>query len=76
MSVTAEELRGALRCIDRWRADAEASLACPRCGREGLTIADRSARPYAEWYQLGCAGCGLDETIHIPLGPPVMGGLD
>jgi hypothetical protein len=51
-------------------------VACPGCGQDGLVIVDRSARPYAEWYQLRCAGCGLDETIHIPLGPPVMGGLD
>jgi len=35
-------------------------------------IIDRSARPYAEWYALSCRSCGLDETLHIPLGPPVQ----
>lgn len=76
MALSADELERALAIIGRWRADAEAALACPRCSAAGPSIADRSARPYAEWYQLSCAGCGLDETIHIPLGPPVVGGLD
>ena len=47
------------------------AVACPVCGKPGLAIIDRSARPYAEWYALACAACGLDETLHIPLGPPV-----
>lgn len=74
MGLSADELRSALRIIALWRADAEAPRDCPRCGASGLGLADRSARPYAEWYHLACAGCGLDETIHIPLGPPVAGG--
>ena len=76
MSLTADELKAALEVIAAWRADPEAPTACPRCGAAGLTLEDRSARPHAEWYYLACAGCGLDETIHIPLGPPTMGGLD
>ncbi|MCC7251698.1 hypothetical protein [Hyphomicrobium sp.] len=76
MGLSADELRLALAVIARRQADADATLDCPRCGHAGLALADRSARPYAEWYQLSCAGCGLDETVHIPLGPPVIGGLD
>ena len=76
MGLSAGELRNALTIIAGWRTDPDAQVACPRCGQAGLAIADRSARPYAEWYHLGCAACGLDETIHIPLGPPVVGGLD
>ena len=76
MSITAGEMSSALARIAEWRADPETAVACPRCGRAGLAVTDRSARPYAEWYHLACAGCGLDETINIPLGPPVMGGLD
>lgn len=76
MSVTADEMPRALAAIARWRSDPEMTVPCPRCGADGLAIADRSARPYAEWYHLSCPGCGLDETVHIPLGPPVMGGLD
>ncbi len=76
MGLSADELRTALAIIAGWRDNAEAPAPCPRCGTPGLAITDRSARPYAEWYHLGCVACGLDETIHIPLGPPVMGGLD
>ncbi|MFA5950324.1 MAG: hypothetical protein WC807_08580 [Hyphomicrobium sp.] len=76
MTLDAAELATALQKIALWRTDPEAPVSCPRCGREGLEIQDRSARPYAEWYHLACAACGLLETIHIPLGPPVMGGLD
>jgi hypothetical protein len=76
VGLSAEELRAALEAIAGWRADPGAAVACPRCARAELALADRSARPYAEWYQLSCGGCGLEETIHIPLAPPVMGGLD
>ena len=44
---------------------------CPACGKVGLEIIDRSARPYAEWYVLTCWSCGLSETLNIPLGPAV-----
>jgi predicted RNA-binding Zn-ribbon protein involved in translation (DUF1610 family) len=76
MGLTAVELRTALDTIARWRADPEAPAPCPRCSGQKLALADRSARPYAEWYQLSCPDCGLEETIHIPLAPPVMGGPD
>jgi hypothetical protein len=76
MTLSADETRVALVTIARWRENPETAVACPVCSALGLSIADRSARPYAEWYHLSCAACGLDETIHIPLGPPVMGGLD
>ena len=76
MSLTADELRTALEVIAGWRAEPDAPAACPRCGKAGLALADRSARPHAEWYHLACTACGLDETIHIPLGPPTLGGLD
>jgi hypothetical protein len=76
MGLSADELRLALAGIARWREDPDIAPTCPRCTAAGLTITDRSARPYAEWYHLACPECGLDETIHIPLGPPVMGGLD
>lgn len=72
----ADEWILAMRRIAEWRADADAPIACPRCGLEGLVVIDRSARPYAEWYHLTCAGCTLDASINIPLGPPVAGGLD
>jgi hypothetical protein len=74
--LTADETRLALARIASWRSDAGAPVACPRCGRDGLAIIDQSARPYAEWYALSCAGCGLDASLNIPLGPPVAGGMD
>lgn len=76
MSLAADELRVALETIAAWRSDPEASQDCPRCAQAGLTLHDRSARPHAEWYHLACAACGLDETIHIPLGTPNAGWLD
>lgn len=76
MALSADELQRTLAVIGRWRTDAEAVLDCPRCGRPELALFDRSARPIAEWYQLSCSGCGLDETIHIPLAPPAFGGPD
>lgn len=76
MALDARETAAALEEIRTWRSDPEAAVACPRCRAPGLAIVDRSSRPYAEWYYLSCAACGLDETVHIPLGPPVMGGLD
>ena len=66
-----DKLGKATRAIAAWRTCPQRSVACPVCGRAGLAIIDRSARPHAEWYALSCADCGLDEALHIPLGPPV-----
>ena len=76
MGLTADELRTSLEVIAAWRSDPDTTRDCPRCGAPGLALADRSARPHAEWYHLACAGCGLDETVHIPLGSPTMGDSD
>ena len=76
MGLTADELRTSLEVIAAWRRDPDATRVCPRCGAAGLALADRSARPHAEWYHIACAGCGLDETIHIPLGSSTMGDFD
>jgi hypothetical protein len=65
----------ALEAIAGWRADRARPVACPMCGRKGLTVSDLSARPWAEWYRLDCAACGLDHTLHIPM-RPMAGGLD
>jgi hypothetical protein len=72
MALDADQLREAARRVAAWRADPGSPVACPACGKSGLAIVDRSARPYAEWYALSCAACGLDETLNIPLGPPVQ----
>ena len=72
MPLTPEQQGEAARRIAQWRADPDASVACPRCGHEGLAIIDRSARPHAEWYALACSACGLAETLHIALGATVQ----
>lgn len=74
--LTADEMRLALARIADWRIDPEKAVACPRCGCGGLAIADRSARPYAEWYELSCAACGLAQTINIPMATPSPPSLD
>jgi hypothetical protein len=74
--LTHEEMAKALPRITAWRVDPDAPVLCPRCEASGLLIIDRSARPYAEWYAIACSACGLDATINIPLGPPVMGGME
>jgi predicted RNA-binding Zn-ribbon protein involved in translation (DUF1610 family) len=71
MPLDADQLRQAARRIAGWRADPGESVACPACGKVGLEIIDRSARPYAEWYVLTCSSCGLSETLNVPLGPAV-----
>lgn len=76
MALSVDELQLALKAIALWREDADASPDCPQCGKAGLAIVDQSARPYTEWYHLACRDCGLDETVHIPLGPPVLGSYD
>jgi predicted RNA-binding Zn-ribbon protein involved in translation (DUF1610 family) len=71
MPMTAEQQRHAIQCIAAWRSDAQRAVACPGCGKAGLEIIDRSARPHAEWYALSCPACGLDETLHIALGATI-----
>jgi hypothetical protein len=68
-----DKLRTAMARIAAWRAAPDAAVACPVCEAPGLEIIDQSARPYAEWYALSCAACGLKATINVPLGPPVPG---
>jgi transcription elongation factor Elf1 len=72
-SLPPEKVHRALAAISTWHAGPEKPVACPACGRDGLSVSDRSARPYAEWYVLSCAACGLDYTLHIPLSPPTGG---
>jgi hypothetical protein len=72
MALDADRTRAATATVAAWRADPGRPVACPVCGKAGLAVIDRSARPYAEWYALACAACGLDETLHIPLGPLVQ----
>jgi predicted RNA-binding Zn-ribbon protein involved in translation (DUF1610 family) len=71
MVLTIDQQRLALQGIAARRADAAVVVACPSCGKPGLAIVDRSARPHAEWYGLSCAACGLAETLNIPLGAAV-----
>jgi hypothetical protein len=60
--------RQAYAVIAGWRQAPAATLTCPRCGSvDGVTITDRSARPFAEWYQIACPGCGLDHTFQVPI---------
>lgn len=70
MALSADRQREALRRIAAWRLDPVPPVACPACEAPGLAIEDRSARPYAEWYAVSCAACGLAETLHVALGAP------
>jgi hypothetical protein len=70
-----EKVRLAYAALAAWRADPKEPVACPACGRDGLEVSDRSARPYAEWYVLSCAGCGLNHALQISLSAP-RGGVD
>jgi predicted RNA-binding Zn-ribbon protein involved in translation (DUF1610 family) len=71
MPLTAEQQREAMRRVAAWRAEPGRPVVCPACGKEGLQIIDRSARPHAEWYALACPACRFSETLHIPLGAAV-----
>jgi transcription elongation factor Elf1 len=72
-SLPPEKVHRALAAIATWQADPAKPVICPACGRDGLSVSERSARPYAEWYALSCAACGLDYALHIPLSPPTGG---
>jgi len=71
--LTPEATQEAYRRITAWRVDPMQSVKCPTCEADGLVIIDRSARPYAEWYALSCAACGLDETLNVPMSAPHHG---
>ena len=71
MPLDAAQQRAMMPVIARWRSDPTAAGGLPGVRQGGLAIIDRSARPYAEWYALTCAACGLDETLHVALGPSV-----
>ena len=71
MPLTPEQQREAMRRVAVWRGEPGRPVACPACGKEGLQIIDRSARPHAEWYALTCPACGLGETLHIAMGGAV-----
>ncbi len=66
-----ERIGAALAAITAWRIDTDQIVTCPVCMALGLKIIDQSSRPYAEWYALSCAACGLETTVNIPLAPPL-----
>jgi hypothetical protein len=59
--------------IRAWRLNELMPVTCPACGVGHLDIADRSARPYREWYAVSCAACGFDKTVSVPLAAPIPG---
>jgi hypothetical protein len=69
-----DKISVALQRIAAWRAAPTQAVACPACDATGVEIIDQSARPYAEWYALRCAACGLDATLQLPMAPPFPGG--
>ncbi len=71
--LSAEQLRVAFQTIASWRLDPDAAAPCPACDQPGLTIIDRSTRPYTEWYALACPVCGLDKTVSMPMAGPLRG---
>lgn len=50
-----------------WHIHPDEARDCPYCGKAGVKIVDRSARPHAEWYAFSCDACGLDDALSIPL---------
>lgn len=69
-SLPTDKLGQALATIKAWRVEPDAVVICPLCAAGGLEIVDQSARPYAEWYVMRCASCGLDQVVQVPLAPP------
>lgn len=67
-TLPSNRIREAMAAITAGRQNPEADVPCPVCGHPGLQVEDHSARPHAEWYALSCSSCGLDDTLHIPLG--------
>ena len=62
-----DEVRAAYKLVREWEADMEGVHTCFRCGKPGIKVIDRSARPHAEWYAMSCASCGLDDALNIPM---------
>lgn len=60
------------KLIAAWKNAPSESHGCPRCDAPGVAIADHSARPYAEWFELSCSKCDLEVTMHLPLAPPTV----
>ena len=78
MSVTAQTApvipaAALMRLVRAWRLNETVPVACPCCMGGHLDIADRSARPYREWYALSCAACGYEQTVSVPLAAPIPG---
>ena len=59
--------------IRAWRLDEATPVACPACKTGHLDIADRSARPYREWYAVSCQACGFEKTASVSLAAPIPG---
>lgn len=67
-----EKYPGAMAAVRAWRQNPGSVQACPVCGSKDLDIADRSARPYAEWYVLTCPKCSLEAAIQLPMAGPAV----
>ena len=67
-TLPANRIREAMAAVTAGQQNPEAAVPCPVCGAPGLQVEDRSVRPHAEWYALSCTSCGLEDTLHIPLG--------
>ena len=69
-SLTAAQTTVVLQRIAAWRLAPQLPVACPVCAAMGIEIEDRSVRPYAEWYLVACARCGLRDTLHLAMSAP------
>ena len=68
--VSATELMPLIRA---WRLNEAVPVTCPCCAAPALEIADRSARPYREWYAVSCKQCGFEKTVSVSLAAAVPG---
>lgn len=66
-SLPAAVQRAAYARIATWRQAPDAPMSCPRCDAMGATLTDRSARPFAEWFEITCTACGLNHTFNVPV---------
>ncbi len=72
--LSAEEQSALWQQICAWRVDRSKAVSCPRCHTDRVSVEDRSARPYTEWYAVQCPQCGLEHNINIALGASPPGG--